>query len=113
MGGACRRDWDDETDEWTVARVAGATRRAPFDQMLAADLRYDPWSASRFARRHPVRPKLPNSQNGSVRRSPDPGPRNCRVHALVVVLEELGALRFEPREKARRIAERWRDGAAL
>ncbi len=36
-------DWNDETDEFTVARVAGhgATRRAPFDQMRASGLRYD------------------------------------------------------------------------
>jgi hypothetical protein len=36
-------DWNDETDEFTVARVAGhgATRRAPFEQMRAAGLRYE------------------------------------------------------------------------
>jgi hypothetical protein len=36
-------DWNDETDEFTVARVAGhgTTRRAPFDQMRAAGLRYE------------------------------------------------------------------------
>ncbi|MEJ7599681.1 MAG: hypothetical protein WKG01_17370 [Kofleriaceae bacterium] len=36
-------DWDDETDEWTVARVAGhgTTRRAPFEQMRVAGLRYE------------------------------------------------------------------------
>jgi hypothetical protein len=36
-------DWNDETDEFTVARVAGhgTTRRAPFDHMRAAGLRYE------------------------------------------------------------------------
>ncbi len=36
-------DWDDEVDEFTVARVAGhgTTRRAPFDQMRAAGLNYE------------------------------------------------------------------------
>ena len=36
-------DWNDETDEFTVARVAGhgTTRRAPFEQMRAAGLRYE------------------------------------------------------------------------
>ena len=36
-------DWDDETDEFTTARVAGhgATRREPFAQMRRAGLRYD------------------------------------------------------------------------
>ncbi len=36
-------DWDDETDWFTVARVAGhgTTRRAPFDQMRAAGLNYE------------------------------------------------------------------------
>lgn len=36
-------DLDDETDEFTVARVAGhgATRRAPFEQMRAAGLKYE------------------------------------------------------------------------
>jgi hypothetical protein len=35
--------WNDETDEFTVARVAGhgTTRRAPFEQMRAARLRYE------------------------------------------------------------------------
>lgn len=36
-------DWNDDTDEFTVARVAGhgSTRRAPFDQMHAAGLTYE------------------------------------------------------------------------
>ena len=36
-------DWNEETDEFTVARVAGhgTTRRAPFDQMRAAGLQYE------------------------------------------------------------------------
>jgi hypothetical protein len=36
-------DWNDETDEFTVARVAGhgTTRRAPFDQMRAAGLDHE------------------------------------------------------------------------
>lgn len=36
-------DWDDETDEFTTARVAGhgATRGEPFAQMRRAGLRYD------------------------------------------------------------------------
>ncbi|MEZ4363280.1 MAG: hypothetical protein R3B48_24100 [Kofleriaceae bacterium] len=36
-------DWDDEADDFTVARVAGhgITRRAPFDQMRAAGLNYE------------------------------------------------------------------------
>jgi hypothetical protein len=36
-------DWDDEIDDFTVARVVGhgTTRRAPFDQMRAAGLRYE------------------------------------------------------------------------
>jgi hypothetical protein len=36
-------DWDDETDEFTVARVAGhgTTRQAPFDQMRATGLAYE------------------------------------------------------------------------
>jgi hypothetical protein len=36
-------DWNDETDSFTVARVAGhgTTRRAPFDQMHAARLKYE------------------------------------------------------------------------
>lgn len=35
--------WDDETDEFTTARVAGhgATRGEPFAQMRRAGLRYD------------------------------------------------------------------------
>ncbi len=36
-------DWDDEIEDFTVARVAGhgPSRRAPFDQMRAAGLRYE------------------------------------------------------------------------
>ncbi|TMQ05395.1 MAG: hypothetical protein E6J90_49065 [Deltaproteobacteria bacterium] len=36
-------DWNDETDEFTVARVAGhgRSRRAPFEQMHAARLKYE------------------------------------------------------------------------
>lgn len=36
-------DWDDEIDDFTMARVAGhgTTRRAPFEQMRAAGLSYE------------------------------------------------------------------------
>lgn len=36
-------DWDEETDEFTTARVAGhgTTRSEPFAQMRGAGLRYD------------------------------------------------------------------------
>nr|HEX4313349.1 hypothetical protein [Kofleriaceae bacterium] len=36
-------DWDDDTDQFTVARVAGhgLTRRAPYDQMHAAGRTYE------------------------------------------------------------------------